>query len=187
MSCYTCLKAKLEKKLSWAANADAVFTDKGYTNWKDATVRFSAHEASSCHKEAVLKVTTLPASTPDVAMCLSSQHQKDCLERRQCFLKILSNVRFLARQGLPFRGHGDESESNFTQLLRLRGEDDPRIEQWIKKRTDKYASSDIQNEILTVMAKMVLRDLTSSIQFASFISIMIVETTDESNKEQVVI
>ena len=87
MSCYTCLKAKLEKKLSWVANADAAFTDKGYTNWKDATVRFSAHEASSCHKEAVLKVTTLPASTPDVAMCLSSQHQKDCLERRQMFLK----------------------------------------------------------------------------------------------------
>ena len=38
VSCYTCLKAKLEKKLSWAANADAAFTDKGYTNWKDATV-----------------------------------------------------------------------------------------------------------------------------------------------------
>ena len=120
MSCYTCLKAKLEKKLSWAANADAVFTDKGYSNWKDATVRFSAHETSSCHKEAVLKVTTPPASTPDVAMCLSSQHQKDCLERRQCFLKILSNVRFLARQGLPIRGHGDASESNFTKTTRER-------------------------------------------------------------------
>ena len=37
------------------------------------------------------------------------------------------------------------------------------------------------------MAKMVLRDLTSSIQSAPFISIMIDETTDESNKEQVVI
>ena len=45
-----CLKAKLEKKLSWAANADIV-----YTNWKDATVRFSTHEASSCHKERALE------------------------------------------------------------------------------------------------------------------------------------
>ena len=41
MSCYTCLKAWLEKKLSWAANANAAFTGKGYTNWKDATVRSS--------------------------------------------------------------------------------------------------------------------------------------------------
>ena len=31
MLCYTCLKANLEKKLSWAANADAAFTDSGYT------------------------------------------------------------------------------------------------------------------------------------------------------------
>ena len=37
------------------------------------------------------------------------------------------------------------------------------------------------------MAKIVPRDLTSSIQSAPFISITIDETTDESNKEQVVI
>ena len=37
------------------------------------------------------------------------------------------------------------------------------------------------------MAKMVLRDLTSSIQSAPCISTMIDETTDESNKKQVVI
>ena len=95
--------------MSWATNADAAFTDRGYTNWKNAIVRFSTHETSSCHKEALLKVITLPASTtPDVALCLSSQHQKDCLERRQCFLKILFNVRFLACQGLPLRGGQSE-------------------------------------------------------------------------------
>ena len=58
MLCYTCLKANSEK-LSWAANADAAFTDRSYA--KDATVRFSTHEASSGLKEALLKVITLPA------------------------------------------------------------------------------------------------------------------------------
>ena len=37
------------------------------------------------------------------------------------------------------------------------------------------------------MAKKVLRDLTTPIQSAPFISIMIDETTDEANKEQMVI
>ena len=46
MLCSTCLKAKVEKKWSWAANADAAFTDKGFTNWKDTTVRFSIHDLS---------------------------------------------------------------------------------------------------------------------------------------------
>ena len=33
-------------------------------------------------------------------------------------MHILQNIRFLARQGLPLRGH-DEIESNFIQLLHL--------------------------------------------------------------------
>ncbi len=50
-------------------------------------------------------------------------NKKDKLERRQCFLKIVSNIRFLVRQGLALRGGGDESDSNFIQLLSLRAED----------------------------------------------------------------
>ncbi len=64
------------------------------------------------------------------------------------FLKILSNVQFLARQGLPLRGDGEETDSNFTQLLKSRGLDDPRIDSWLSKKTSKYTSHIIQNEIL---------------------------------------
>lgn len=103
-------------------------------NWNDASVKFANHESSKCHKEAVLKVVTLPSTTQDVAESLSAQHQHDKLERRKCFLKILSNISFLARQGLPLRGHGDELDSNFVQLLLLRGEDDPMVMNWIQKK-----------------------------------------------------
>ena len=74
----------------------------------------------------------------------------------------------------------------FYSVVRLREEDDSRIEQWLKKRTDKYTLSDVQNEIPTLMAKKLLRYLTTPIQSASFISIMIDETTYQSNTEQVV-
>ena len=50
------------------------------------------------------------------------------------------------------------------QLLKLQGEDDPRIESWLKKKTDKYTSSDIQTEILKLMAMRVLRELIVPIQ-----------------------
>ena len=124
------------------------------------------HEATIRQKEACLKVIILPSTTPDIASSLSLQHQVACKERRQCFLKILSNLRFLARQGLPLRGHDDETESNFYQLPKLRGEDYPRIESWLKKKTDKYTSSDIQNEILKLMAMRVLRELIVPTQAA---------------------
>ena len=74
-------------------------------NWKDATVKFAIHEASKCHKEAVLKMVTLPSSIQNVAESLSNVLKKERLEQWQCFLKVLSNKRYLARQGLPLRGH----------------------------------------------------------------------------------
>ncbi len=73
------------------------------------------------------------------------------------------------------------------QLLKLRGEDDSRVFQWIKKKTDKYTSGDMQNEMIKVMALQVLQEVASSIHSASFVTLMVDETTDASNREQVVL
>ena len=87
------------------------------------------------------------------------------------------------------RGHGDpetqtESESNFVQLMKLRGEDDSRIAGWLEKKTDKYTSPDMQNEIIKTMA---LRQVIESISSNPFLSLMVNQTTDMSNKEQLVV
>ena len=133
-----------------------VFISKGYHNWKDASTKFNVHSSSNYHKEATLKVMTLPSTTKDVGESLSAIHQQEKLEHHLCFLKILSNIRFLAWQGLPLRGHGDESDSNFNQLLKLQSEDDIRLVNWIEKKADKYLAPDIQNEILKVTSLQVL-------------------------------
>ena len=108
-------------------------------------------------------------------------------ENRQMLLKILSNIRFLARQSIAIRGDGDEENSNFIQLFKLRGEDDPKFAKWLEKKTDKYVSADIQNELLKVMGLQVLRDIATSLHSAEFYSIMVNETTDVSNKEHAVL
>ena len=71
--------------------------------------------------------------------------------------------------------------------MKLRSEDDNAITTWLKNKTDKYTAPDIQNEILQIMAWHVLREVVTSIQSASFLTLMVDETTDVSNKEQVVI
>ena len=68
--------------------------------------------------------------------------------------KIISNICCLARQGLPVRGDGDEDDSNFVQLMKDRGEDDTKLLEWMKKKTNKYTFADMQNEILKVMVKL---------------------------------
>ena len=93
----------------------------------------------------------------------------------------------MTRQSIAIRGDGDEENSNFIQLFKLRGEDDPKFAKWLEKKTDKYVSADIQNELLKVMGLQVLRDIATSLHSAEFYSIMVDETTDVSNKEQAVL
>ena len=82
----------------------------------------------------------IPSTYQDVGELLSQEHAREKRENRHCLLRILSNVRFLARQGLAFRGDSEEggghcfSEekySNFMQLLKLQSLDDPVFEAWL--------------------------------------------------------
>ena len=127
----------------------------------------------------------MPATTCDIGESLSIQQKREKQENRQCFIKILSSLRFLARQGLAFRGHGDGSQSNVTQLLALRAVDDSSLARWLKKKTDKYTSGDIQNEVLSVIANNFLCTIVEEVKAAKFCSIMVDETPDIANKDQV--
>ena len=121
------------------------------------------HEASRCHAE-----NSYFAATTDIGEMCSSQHSKDNHDHRVCFLKILSNIRFLGRQGLALRGAGDGSNSNFVQLFKLHAEDNPRLLDWFACKTDKYASGEKQNRILKVMAQQVLAKVESYLHSAPF-------------------
>ena len=52
---------------------------------------------------------------------------------------------------------------------------------------DKYTSHDILNELLKIMSHYVLRGFAEKIQNSSFLTVMIDETTDVTNQEQVTI
>ena len=187
--CHTCVKAYQANMLSNAC-LEPAFLSSGYTNWKDATAKkggFPAHEKSNCHKEALERLVSLPSVVKDVGESISQIHEEEKVYNRHVLLKILSNIRFLARQGSALRGSGSGKDSNFLQLYYLRSEDNPVMLNWITKKTDKYVSGDIQNEMLQVMALNILRKVASEIRSAEFFSIMIDETTDISNKEQVVL
>jgi len=56
--------------------------------------------------------------------------------------------------------------------------DDNCVLEWIKRKSNKYTSPGIQNEMLEVMSKMVLHKIITFIQNALFYAIMVDETTD---------
>ena len=75
-----------------------------------------ANTESGCHKDATQVIITIPKDTPDVGEMLSHTLASEKKENRECLRNILSNIRFLARQGCAIRGDQSESDSNFTSF-----------------------------------------------------------------------
>ena len=74
----------------------------------------------------------------------------------------------------------------FISCWYYRGESMPEITAMMEKKQLKYTSHEIQNELLNIMAQQVLRKVVRHFQ-STFYTIMIDETTDSSNSEQLVI
>ena len=70
------------------------------------------------------------------------------------------------------------------QLLHLRAEDKPEILQWIAKSAQKHTSPKNQNEMLELMAHNVLMKILTNIHGLPFLAVMVAETTNKFNKEQ---
>ena len=116
-------------------NKDEAFTRSGFSNWKKALERFEKHQSTLEHREAIELVKTIPNATKDVGGMLSGVHAQQKAENREILQMMLSSIRYLGRQGLALRGQckvddlgrSGELDSNFLQLLRIRGEDKPRL------------------------------------------------------------
>ena len=80
-------------------------------------------------------------------------------DNRKCLMKIFETLQFLGRQRLALRGEENYENSNFIQLLKLRRKDLVKLNQWLEKKTDKYTSHDIKNELLTLMANQILSSM----------------------------
>lgn len=73
----------------------------------------------------------MPATYRDVGEMLSSSLASERSNNRHCLLKILSALKFLARQGCAIRGHNQSdnpgNEGNLMQLMILVSEDDSKV------------------------------------------------------------
>ena len=186
--CYACVRASRQNLIS-SGNADSAFISTGFQNWKEAKRVMTGHAVSGCHREAVERLQQIPQAVGDVGELLDSQLAKQRQQHRQCFFKILRALKFLARQGLPLRGatkEDGEVDGHFMQLLAMFAESDDHLVRWLDRRSEKYTSPQIQNEILQLMAHRVLRQVAADIR-SNFFSVMVDETTDCSTVEQCVV
>ena len=146
MFCYDCICA-YNRHLITSVKVEQRFTSEGYTNWKEANQHFKNKLFSD-------KTTT------------------DQEKNRKCLLKIIPDIRYLGRQGIPLRGAEDGTNSNFNQLNLVRTEDNEDFEIWLQKKTFTYNSPQIQNEIINIMSHEIVRGIGKEVREAEFYSIL---------------
>ena len=181
--CATCRGAKKFGLLTLCKHQKSAFLDNGFGNWKKALQKFLEHEKSDMHREAVDRLAA-KSSGRSVATLLNAQHETDTAFHREMLQNLLSCIQFLARQGLPFRGHREDTESfegNLYQLLRLQAKNFPQMKTWLLRR--EYISPEIINELITIMGQKVLRENLTEIRRSYWFAIIADEASDLSHNE----
>ncbi|XP_044171557.1 uncharacterized protein LOC122955884 [Acropora millepora] len=122
---------------------EVCFISKGFSKWNKALARFQEHQVSECHKTAIDYKRNLSRTCGNVWENPSDAAKKTIESNRICFIKVIECSQYLARQGQVMQGDTDD-ESNFIQLLKLRGKDQPSLLKWLERKEDRYKSHDIQ-------------------------------------------
>ena len=79
-------------------------------------------------------------------------------------------------------GHSDK-DGNFIQLLKLRATEVPELPQWLERKVDR-TSHHIQNEILEMYSRSIMRSICRQIQQTDSFAVIVDGTQDISRKEQ---
>ena len=179
----SCRGAKKFGLLTLSKHQKSAFVEDGFGNWKKGLQKFLEHEKSDMHREAADRLAA-KSSGRNVATLLNTQHEVETAFHREMLLKLLSCIQFLARQGLPFRGHRENAncfEGNLYQLLLLQAQNFPQMKMWLCQR--EYISPEIINEVIMMMGQAVLREILTEIKRSYWFALIDDEASDLSHNE----
>ena len=145
------------------------------------------HNNSQHHQTTYEHWINRISNTQNIASKLSSAHEKEVQLNRKNLATIISATFFLAKQGLPFRGHDENDKTknngNFLELLNLLAEDNIELKKHMETSNYKYICHHSQNQIISLISQQIKSHIVNSIDY--FYSIIVDETMDIAKLEQV--
>ena len=131
--CKWCEEVAARVLFDQSKRMEQAFVTEGFSSWNKAIERFKRHQLAKRHIESKRAITNKIKGTTITVWSRSSKRVTGWLY-----------IRYLARQGLPFRGGDNDINSNLVQLTKLL-----KIE---KIGTKTYTHHDIQNEFIKLMS-----------------------------------
>jgi len=161
--------------------------------------KITKHETSNQHHNSIRQYLLLKyriSNDKTVISGLISQERRQVEKNREVLKRIIDVTLFLAKQGLPFRGHREHSCSsdggtsrntgNFRELLSLLAKYDSTLDSHLKfeKRNELYSSHDVQNDLIQSLATELSATIDNEVKSAQFFSLIIDSTIDISRIDQ---
>ncbi|CAH1110586.1 unnamed protein product [Psylliodes chrysocephalus] len=183
--CWPCLLFSTEKN-GW--------TSSGVNDLNSFRALKRRHEISPLHVRCVANLIQFGKTR--IESCLNqafkaniAKYNEIVKNNRYIVSTLIDAVCYLAKQELPFRGHfeGDDSDNrgNYRELLTLIAKKDQKFCQHLETSTVfSGVSSDIQNDIIEAISTFVMDEIKSEIAGASFVAVILDESTDVSNQSQ---
>ena len=153
------------------------------------------------HRNAVARADLfkLNFTNPDarVDTRILKRGDQQCSDNKEVLRQIILAVEFLAKQGLPLRGHRDDvvefaredsNRGNFVAVLQLLAKSNSALQRHLlfAKRNQKYTSKTIQNEIIHIYADCIRQSLTANLRDGQLpFAIIADEATDPHANQEV--
>lgn len=158
------------------------------------------HEKSASHVQAFLKWKDLEVRLScqrTIDHGLQEAIEREAKTRRKILHRFVKIIKYLAKQNLPFRGHGESlhgeptsNRGNFLEAVHMMAESDPVLEEHLArmntedKTTVTYLSPQTQNEFIEILGNHVRRSIVDSVKEAKYFTLMLNSTPDIPHRDQ---
>lgn len=156
------------------------FVSTGFCKWKKLSEYLQKHEESELHIQCTEKYISYKQTlkSGSVIEKVFLQNDEEIAQNRDYFIKLIDLILYLVRQGLPLRGHREDSDAvnrgNFLEICGVFSKYDSNFSSHFNKNIS-YCSPKIQNEIINIIAKLTLEEIIREVRKCGFFSIMVDE------------
>ncbi|XP_075163204.1 zinc finger MYM-type protein 1-like [Haematobia irritans] len=154
------------------------FVVTGFEKWKKIGESLKKHDLSSHHIECFKAFKYYKTASQDIHSQIVQHHLQTENENTEYLNKLIGIVLLLARQGLPFRGHREHSNSknrgNFLEFAEFMAQNESVFKTNFNKSIN-HTSPDFQNEIIELSAKAVTNVIVEKVKACGFFSLMVDE------------
>ncbi|XP_065644247.1 uncharacterized protein LOC136075341 [Hydra vulgaris] len=158
--------------------------------------KLQQHFSCFSHKAALHDYYQFMTTENHINIILNISNRKEAIKleqekdfNKQIVVILFDIARTLSRQGLAFRGDGDESGGNFMQFVQLLSRHNPLLKCWMEEsslRSHKvtYLGPRSQNEFIELLAKETHNIIMKEIHEANIYSVSADTTPDISNQDR---